>query len=237
MAHSDPTNAKIRPVRPLNAASLIVIDRSGGEPRFLLGKRHEAHKFMPGKYVFPGGKTDPCDQNVMPSRDIDGPCMRRLHMGLGRHGKLDMARALAMSAVREAFEEAGILVGHAAHFQTTHSQWRPFCEHGLAPDLKPLRYVARAITPPQLPRRYDTRFFAMFRDQATETAMPLSDDNEMLDFSYVTAAQTLEMNLPGITRMILKIVRDRLAIDPGLILDQPVPTYFTRRGKYVCEFE
>ena len=58
----------------------------------------------------------------------------------------------------------------------------------------------------------------------------------MLDFSYVTAAQTLEMNLPGITRMILKIVSDRLAIDPELILDQPVPTYFTRRGKYVCEF-
>lgn len=54
--------AKSRPVRPRDAASLIIIDRSGSEPRFLLGKRHEKHKFMPGKYVFPGGKTDACDR-------------------------------------------------------------------------------------------------------------------------------------------------------------------------------
>ncbi len=225
-----------RPVRPRDAASLIIIDRSSSEPRFLLGKRHEKHKFMPGKYVFPGGKTDACDRKVVPARDIDPTCLQRLHAGLDSRGNEIKARALALSAVREAYEEAGILIGLSAAFPAAHPEWLPFAERGLAPDLRPLRYVARAITPPQFPRRYDTRFFATFRDLAIETEMHQHDDNEMLDFSYVTHAETSVMNLPGITRMVLKAVIDRLQVDPGLNIDHPVPTYLTRRGKYVCEF-
>ena len=41
-------------VRPKDAATLILVDRSGPLPKVLLGKRHERHKFMPGKFVFPG---------------------------------------------------------------------------------------------------------------------------------------------------------------------------------------
>jgi 8-oxo-dGTP pyrophosphatase MutT (NUDIX family) len=228
--------AIIRPVRPRDAASLIMIDRSEAEPRFLLGKRHQSHKFMPGKYVFPGGKTDACDFRIMPGRDIDADCLRRLHAGLGRRGSETRARALALSAVREAFEEAGILVGLNASFASIHPEWQPFADRGLAPDLQPLRYVARAVTPPQFPRRYDTRFFAMFRDLAVETEISQHEDNEMLDFSYVTHAQSADMNLPGITRLILQAVVDRLAVDPDLNPGHPVPTYLTRRGKHVCEF-
>ena len=226
----------VRPVRPHDAASLIIIDRSGSEPRFLLGKRHEKHKFMPGKYVFPGGKTDACDRKVIPARDIDPGCLQRLHAGLDRRGTEAKARALALSAVREAFEEAGVLIGQASDFETVHAEWLPFAEHRLTPDLKPLRYVARAITPPQFPRRYDTRFFATFRDLAIETEMRQHDDNEMLDFTFATHAETTVMNLPGITRMVLQTVIDRLAVDPDLNPGHPVPTYLTRRGKHVCEF-
>jgi 8-oxo-dGTP pyrophosphatase MutT (NUDIX family) len=225
-----------RPVRPRDAASLIIIDRSGGALRFLLGRRHESHKFMPGKFVFPGGKTDSCDRMVIPARDINPQCLRRLHAGLGLRGTEARARALALSAVREAFEEAGILVGAPSGFTSPHPAWQPFAERRLAPDLKHVRYIARAITPPQFPRRYDTRFFAIFRDLAVETEIAQQDSNEMLDFAYVTHMQTAGMNLPGITRMILQSMMDRIAVDPELNLDHPVPTYRTRYAKYVCEF-
>ena len=49
-------------VRPKDAATLILIDRSGSVPKVLLGKRHARHKFMPGKFVFPGGGVDPTDK-------------------------------------------------------------------------------------------------------------------------------------------------------------------------------
>jgi len=45
-------------VRPKDAATLILVDRGGRVPKVLLGKRHQGHKFMPGKFVFPGGRVD-----------------------------------------------------------------------------------------------------------------------------------------------------------------------------------
>ena len=225
-----------RPVRPRDSASLIIIDRSGSDPLFLLGKRHQKHMFMPGKYVFPGGKTEACDRAAIPACDIEAACLRRLQAGFGSRGSEAKARALALSAAREAFEEAGIFVAQSGICKSRFPEWRPFAERNLAPDLQPLRYVARAITPPQYPRRYDTRFFAAFRDLVSETDMRQHEDNEMLDFAFVTHAQTAEMELPGITRRVLKAVVDRLAVDPDLNPGHPVPTYLTRRGKHVCEF-
>jgi 8-oxo-dGTP pyrophosphatase MutT (NUDIX family) len=51
-------------VRPKDAATLILVDRVADVPRVLLGKRHERHKFMPGKFVFPGGRVDPADKHM-----------------------------------------------------------------------------------------------------------------------------------------------------------------------------
>ena len=51
-------------IRPKDAATLILIDRSGRAPKVLLGKRHERHSFMPGKFVFPGGRIDPSDRRM-----------------------------------------------------------------------------------------------------------------------------------------------------------------------------
>ena len=49
-------------IRPKDAATLILVDRSGPVPKVLLGKRHARLKFMPGKFVFPGGGLDPTDK-------------------------------------------------------------------------------------------------------------------------------------------------------------------------------
>ncbi|MEA3024010.1 MAG: hypothetical protein QOK01_2862, partial [Alphaproteobacteria bacterium] len=50
------------PMRPRDAATMIIIDRATPAPQVLLGRRHRGHKFMPGKFVFPGGRVEPIDR-------------------------------------------------------------------------------------------------------------------------------------------------------------------------------
>ena len=52
-------------LKPRNSATLILIDRAEKTPRVLLGRRHLRHRFMPGKFVFPGGRIEPADR-LMP---------------------------------------------------------------------------------------------------------------------------------------------------------------------------
>src|SRR5271157_4097817 len=49
-------------LRPLDSATLILIDRAEAVPKVLLGRRHERHRFLPGKFVFPGGRIEPTDR-------------------------------------------------------------------------------------------------------------------------------------------------------------------------------
>ena len=97
-------------LRPKDAATLILIDRSGPVPKVLLGKRHERHRFMPGKFVFPGGGIDPSDKLMPVARELDNLAearlMQRFHMASPAR-----ARALALAAIRETCEETGLLLG------------------------------------------------------------------------------------------------------------------------------
>jgi 8-oxo-dGTP pyrophosphatase MutT (NUDIX family) len=105
------SEARIRPVRPRDAAALILLDGMGRKtPKVLLGKRHPALKFMPNKYVFPGGRLEPGDRRM----NIAGPLDARVEARLlkGRAGSdPGFARALALAAIRETFEETGHVVG------------------------------------------------------------------------------------------------------------------------------
>src|SRR5580658_10075793 len=49
-------------VKPRDSATLILIDRAEKVPKVLLGRRHERHRFLPGKFVFPGGRIEPTDR-------------------------------------------------------------------------------------------------------------------------------------------------------------------------------
>ncbi len=70
------------------------------------------------------------------------------------------ARGLALAAVRETFEETGILIGERGAAPRTRSPaWMKFFAHGIAPRLDTLTFIARAITPPNRTRRFDARFF------------------------------------------------------------------------------
>src|ERR1700694_2547398 len=58
-------------LRPKDAATIILIDRSGAEPKVLMGRRHHGHKFMPGKFVFPGGRVETHDRYVPVAGRLD----------------------------------------------------------------------------------------------------------------------------------------------------------------------
>ena len=97
----------------MDAATLIIIDREGPTPKVLMGRRHAGHKFMPGKFVFPGGRIEPATGPCRwPAPSIPG---RAGADGAG-HAALGAARPrLALAAIRETFEETGLLLGTKEH--------------------------------------------------------------------------------------------------------------------------
>src|SRR5438105_2198542 len=99
-----------RPVKPRDAATLIIINRAETEPRVLMGRRHGGHNFMPGKWVFPGGRIDRCDFQAPYASDLRPEVAARLQ----KTAPPARARALAMAAVRETFEEVGLLLARPA---------------------------------------------------------------------------------------------------------------------------
>lgn len=180
---------------------------------------------MPGKFVFPGGRTDPADGRVAIDNGLHPDVEEKLVGGTGKRLTPTRARAIAMSALRETYEEAGLLIGRKGSFSTSKPDWKAFVEHEIVPSLEGLRLLARAITPPGRVRRYDTRFLAVF---ATNIALRLpgggpSDELEELVWLPIEAARRAD--IPAITRTILGELIDRLEHDPELSPAGPVPFY------------
>lgn len=164
MIQSPSSPAKI--LRPRDAASLLLVDRAGSKPRILMGKRHASLAFMPGKFVFPGGRADPVDGAIAASAELNDTDIVKLLAGMGSRASLRRARALGLCAIRETFEETGLRIGQAASAPVSspsHEDWSAFLDSGMVPALNSLRYFARAITPPDNVRRFDTRFYRISR--------------------------------------------------------------------------
>src|SRR6185295_6244765 len=90
-------------LKPRDAATLIIVDRSGAQPKVLLGKRHPDLKFMAGKLVFPGGRLEPGEKNMPVVSGLDPFAEARLMQRVTRP-TADKARGLALAAIRETFE-------------------------------------------------------------------------------------------------------------------------------------
>lgn len=223
-------------IRPKDAATLIIIDRSGREPKVLLGRRHHGHKFMPGVFVFPGGRIELGDRS-MPVAGTLHPRAEQALMARVRRPSSQRSRALALAAIRETFEETGLLLGtkeHGAPEQTPEGPWAAFRDHGIFPDLESLQVVARAITPPRRPKRFDTRFFAADRTAiAHEVGGVVGPNAELVEVAWVTLEDAKNLDLPVITRSILEELQARLA--GGFAPELPVPFYYERYGRFVRE--
>jgi len=227
-------------LRPRDAASLLLVDRSGGKPRILMGRRHASLAFMPGKFVFPGGRADPIDGAIGATAELHNNDVAKLLAGMGARASLRRARALGLCAIRETFEETGLRIGQAASTPVTlpaHSDWSAFFDNGMIPALGSLRYFARAVTPPDNVRRFDTRFFIAFRDHIPELdGQPLVPSGELEDLDWVSIDQIDRFDVAHITQAILKEARALLTnADSELPATLPVVQYCKRHGRFVRE--
>ncbi len=220
-----------KPIRPRDAATLILLDRTQGDVRVLMGKRHMRHAFMPGKFVFPGGRTDPADSRISVAAGLH-PAEEAKLIGTSSRANATRARAIALSAIRETYEEAGLLIGHKGVFATNRKDWQGFCAHSVCPSLEGLRYVARAITPPGRVRRFDTRFLASWRDNVALALPEGGPTDELQEQVWLTFSEALEADIPSITKTILQELQSRLADDPDLNPGGPVPFYRMLNNKF-----
>src|SRR5436309_9227669 len=96
--------------RPVDAATLILVDRNAAVPKVLVGKRHDKVVFMPGKFVFPGGRVDKTDNRVPVAAPISEELGANLMEG-SPTTPLCRARALVVAVIREACGGTGPCLG------------------------------------------------------------------------------------------------------------------------------
>lgn len=222
-------------VEPKDAATLIVVDNTSAEPKILLGRRHTRHVFMPGKFVFPGGRVDPADRAMPVAKSLHPDTERKLLADTGSRAG-DHARALALAAIRETFEETGLVIGvkAAPSGEVPSGPWRAFVETGYAPDLSAVQFIARAITPPGFPRRFDARFFCVDREAvAHRLEHVVHADAELVELTWLPIESAQRLDLPVITALVLEELETRLR--DGYTHDLPVPFYCTRDGDFTRE--
>ncbi|MCP5153248.1 MAG: NUDIX domain-containing protein [Ectothiorhodospiraceae bacterium] len=192
---------KKKPARPRDAASLVLVRGRGPDTEVLLGRRDPAARFMPGYYVFPGGGVDRTDARATPASPLDPSIEPSLAVG----GRSTRARALAMAAVRETFEETGLVLGAPGDpGPVAEPTWDAMRALGLAPALSRLRYLGRAITPTRSPIRFHARFFIADAEHAHGD---VRGNGELHEIDWIPAASTAGLPMAGVTRFIL----DRLA--------------------------
>ena len=194
--------------RPKDAATVIIYRQRRGRVEVLMGERHRKHRFLPQRYVFPGGRVDPQDSRVRSATPLNPDVAERLT----RRATPARARGLAAAAVRETFEETGLIIGKPdpEPHRSSPANWRPFFETGMAPCFENLIYIARAVTPVWRPIRFNARFFML---DSRHISGELAGSGELLDLTYVPIAETGALELPLITTRVLELVED-LARDP-----------------------
>jgi 8-oxo-dGTP pyrophosphatase MutT (NUDIX family) len=228
MATFDSDNEQIvgGALRPKDAATLVIVKRDAGVPRVLMGQRHGNMAFMANKYVFPGGRIDPADMRIPVTSQL------RPHVAArAGHGSTPArARGLALAAIRETFEETGILIGERSDSvpRTRAPAWKKFFEHNVVPRLDTLEIIARAVTPPNRTRRFDARFF-MVDASAIVHELEELDNEELLTPAWLTLNEARALDLPSITRTVLDEVEAR--VSEGADPSRPIPFYRFSRGK------
>ena len=210
-------------LRPKDAATLLLYRGDGDDVRVLLGQRHHGHIFMPNAYVFPGGRVNPSDSRVVPDSALRDDVAGRLE----RSATPARARAIAVAAIRETYEETGLLI---AAGEGDGGEWH----NKIGPKLGALDYFFRAITPPNRVRRFDARFFCA---DASAAQGKLGGDGELTNLAWFSLDEIRDLEMAGITRIALaefrRVVADPNSRDP----DRPIPVSRFLRGRYHIAME
>tara|TARA_B110000116_G_scaffold179564_1_gene155393 strand:+ start:1060 stop:1779 length:720 start_codon:yes stop_codon:yes gene_type:complete len=189
----------------------------------LLLKRDRNASFVPGAYVFPGGRVDPADWTKQTLASVDGLTTETAATRLGLVGTSPPAIAYYIAALREAFEETGILVGVGPNAQApptaAASVEVEVLRNGLMEgsvsfnealkhlscriDGSSIEYLAHWITPEREPHRFDTRFFAA---RVQTDAEPIFDPREMTEARWLSPKEALARNQGGTLPMIFPTI-------------------------------
>ncbi|MDG2305758.1 MAG: NUDIX hydrolase [Candidatus Binatia bacterium] len=180
-------------VRPRDAASLVVTRGDGPKTKVLLGRRPPNDRFMPNVHVFPGGRVDGTDTSLPSERNLPKSVARRLE----RRATPKRARALAVAALRETYEETGLVFGKRAG-------------ESIRPDLSGLDYIGRAITPWGNPIRYHARFL---RARVETSTGRLKGNGELLDLGWYSIEEALKLTIIDVTEAMLEQLRARVTGD------------------------
>ncbi len=193
-----PTLAETELVRP--SSTVIVVRPGAGAPEIFMVRRHEKSSFG-SAYAFPGGVVDPEDSEVHEFCHGLTSAEANSRLGIEDNG-LDYYSA----AVRELFEEAGVLLANLSSLDEDlvsvrdalndgSLNWAEFVTQSkLLLDCSDLHYISHWITPPLMPKRYSTRFFL--------TTLPEGQDavhcgGELTESCWATAADMLAAGRRG----------------------------------------
>lgn len=205
------------PAVPRPAATAVLM-RDGDGLEILLLRRHRSSGFVPGAYVFPGGRVDDADAD---------PALARRTIGLGADA--EPAAGFWLAAIREVFEETGVLLARTDGGEPAPDAREEGMEalreslmrdeatlldvldaRALRPDTAGMVHIAHWITPVVEARRYDTHFFAAALPPGRE-ARP--DPREMTDAAWLRPAEALDRFRSGRLPMVFPTVRTVEVLD------------------------
>ncbi len=220
---------KPEPAVPSPAATLVVLrDRPAGGVECLLMRRHLKSKFAAGDFVFPGGKIEADDNPDDAAAWCRGLDVKDAARRLALEDAPRTALGFWIGAIRETFEEAGLLLAAGAaggdvdlapprfaeYRRACHREnrafWTMLRAEGLTLATDRLVYFAHWITPEEQPLRFDTRFFAA----PAPAGQPASgDDFEMTDLKWLTPREAVEAQQRGEISLRNPTVKNLLLFD------------------------
>lgn len=210
---------------PTRPASTVVLMRDGEDGlEVLLMRRNRNAGFVPGAYVFPGGRVDASDGEPDALERLDGLTPEAAAERLDLVGSDPPAIAYYLAALREAFEETGILVARgpaggplacAAADPSVDRLREDVMEDRIRfadalarldcrVDGSSVEYLAHWITPVAEPRRYDTRFFAA---RVEPGSAPIIDPREMTDGVWLAPDAALRRYREGSLPMVFPTIK------------------------------
>ena len=196
-----------------NAATVIVLRDRMDNPAILMGQRGAKAAFMPNKFVFPGGAVDPGDAHI----PLAAPLPKVCHDRLEENAPKGMQTALSAAAVRELWEETGLVLGQPGVWPgEPPADWQSFARTGHLPSAEALQFVFRALTPPGRPRRFDARFFLVDAGAIQNDLDDFTDAcDELSHLQWIPLKEARRFDLPFITEVVLAEVAARV--------DDPAP--------------
>lgn len=200
-------------VKPTDAASILIYRAQANVVEVLMGKRPVKSSFMPSVFVFPGGAVDRADSSISCSTRLNALFAAQMAVG----NKQSRAHTIACAAIRETFEETGIIIARSGSIgKSTSPSWAEFHALNEAPDLSILSYLGRAITPPPGPKRFHARFFACDYTQiSSKSRQVLRGNGELEELHWVSLNLTdpdMHTELPtrSVTRYMLTQLREMI---------------------------